>query len=73
MATGISTASAPTLFMKAEQTATIAASPPTCSVGCLRGASAFATRSTAPALLSARLATKTAATVITAGWRNNFV
>jgi hypothetical protein len=61
-------ASAPTLFMNAESTATIAVCTTSWVGRPLRGASTRTITSTSPACCSARLITRTAATVITAGW-----
>ncbi len=69
MATGISSASAPTLFMKADSKA---ASPVTAAMVMVGPASAGSTRcasaSTAPEVCRPRLSTSTQATVMTAGW-----
>ena len=68
-ATGINSASAPTLLINPEQRATTEVSISTCSVGlCPTFPSSLARRSTTPPLTSPWLITRTAATVTTAGW-----
>ena len=67
MATGISSASAPTLFIHAERKAPATHSPAISTSGCLAWRSSGpATTSTAPERASPWLITSTAATVITA-------
>jgi len=71
IATGISSASAPTLFMNADSTAPTTVSAAMASVGpALAGSTTRASASTAPEVCSPRLSTSTQATVITAGWPN---
>ena len=68
-ATGRISASAPTLFMKAEQSAPRPLMVKTCRVGCaVNGCRLRAAHSTMPEWRKARDSTRTAATVITAGW-----
>ena len=69
MVAGISSASAPMLFMNADSTAPTPDSRPICAVRLRTGGSITAVnRSIAPDTDSARLTISTAATVITAGW-----
>src|SRR5690606_36473198 len=67
-ATGMSNASAPTLFMNAESTAATPVNAPMVSVGpAAAGRINFAATSTAPELCNPRLKISTHATVTTAG------
>ncbi|KAF5051150.1 hypothetical protein DSECCO2_422080 [anaerobic digester metagenome] len=69
MATGISRANAPTLFMNADRTAPSAASAAMLAVGLASpGSTILLKTSTAPESCRARLSTSTQATVTTAGW-----
>ncbi len=69
MATGISRAMAPTLFMKADSSAPTPISAARLSTGpALSGRARRASTSTAPEVCSARLMMSMQATVITAGW-----
>lgn len=71
IATGISNASAPTLFMKAESTVARPVSAAIDSMGpALPGNTTRVSASTAPEVCRPRLSTSTLATVITAGWPN---
>ena len=71
MATGISSESAPILFMIADSGVAIRLSAPICIVGVLvAGAKRLLRLSTTPELLSARLRIKTAMTVMVAGCPN---
>jgi len=71
MATGISSASAPTLFMKPESSAASPVSAAMDSVGPLAAGSTMrANTSTAPERCKPWLSTSTHATVMTAGWPN---
>ena len=68
-ATGISNASAPTLFMKPDSNAASPVSAAIESIGpALSGSATRASASTAPEVCRPRLSTSTQATVITAGW-----
>ena len=70
-ATGMSSARAPTLFMKPESTAAMPASAATVRVSPADDGTMRRTRaSTAPEFSSPLLSTRTQATVITAGWPN---
>ena len=68
MATGMSRASAPTLFMKPDSTAASVTSAPMLTVGpALAGSTTRVSASTAPEVCRPRLSTSTQATVTTAG------